>query len=138
VPFLVERMIFDHVDLRVRNIAEATSFYDAVMPIVGLNHKREIGNHVLYYRKTAKTPAECIILFEDPEHVPTGTCLAFYAGTYEEVDRSAAQLGPAGALNLEGPMRCPEYSETYYAVFFRDPSGNRLEIVCRRPQPNAV
>jgi len=129
----MERMIFDHVDLRVRNIAEAKPFYDVVMPLVGLNHKREIGDHVLYYRKAAKVPAECIILFEDPAHTPTRTCLAFYASTYDEVDKAASQLQAAGALDIEGPMRCPEYSETYYAVFFRDPSGNRLEIVCRRP-----
>jgi len=129
----MERMIFDHVDLRVRNIAEATPFYDVVMKAVGLNHKREIGDHVLYYRKVGKVPAECIILFEDPVHAAPRTCLAFYAATYAEVDKAAALLSDAGARDVEGPMLCPEYSETYYAVFFRDPSGNRLEIVCRRP-----
>lgn len=130
----MERMIFDHIDLRVRSIAEATPFYDVVMPAVGLNHKREIGDHVLYYRKRGKVPAECIVLFEDPMHEPTRTCTAFYAATYEEVDQAAEKLkDAAGARDIEGPMRCPEYSETYYAVFFRDPSGNRLEVVCRKP-----
>lgn len=129
----MERMIFDHVDLRVQNIAQSLPFYDAVMKVVGLNHKRPMGDHVLYYRKIGKVPAECVVLFEDPNHVPTRTVLAFYAATYEEVDRAAEQLRTAGARDIEGPMRCPEYSETYYAVFFRDPSGNRLEVVCRRP-----
>jgi catechol 2,3-dioxygenase-like lactoylglutathione lyase family enzyme len=133
----MERMILDHVDLRVRSIANCVPFYDVVMNAVGLNHKRAIGDHILYYRKRGKVPAECIILFEDPSHVPTQTVLAFYAATYEEVDRAAAQLGAAGARDIEGPMRCPEYSETYYAVFFRDPSGNRLEVVCRRPSPSS-
>jgi catechol 2,3-dioxygenase-like lactoylglutathione lyase family enzyme len=126
-------MIFDHVDLRVHSIAECEAFYDVVMPAVGLNHKRAIRDHVLYYRKIGKVPAECIVLFEDRDHAASGTVLAFYAATYEDVDRFAAQLSTAGARAIEGPMRCPEYSDTYYAVFFRDPSGNRLEVVCRRP-----
>ncbi|MGH7659620.1 MAG: VOC family protein [Vulcanimicrobiaceae bacterium] len=129
----MERSIFDHVDLRVRSLAESAPFYDVAMPALGLHHKREIGEHILYYRKIGRVPAECIVLFEDTQHVPTGTVLAFYAPTYAEVDATAAKLCAAGARNVEGPLRCPEYSETYYAFFFTDPSGNRLEVVCRRP-----
>jgi catechol 2,3-dioxygenase-like lactoylglutathione lyase family enzyme len=117
----------------VHSIAEVTPFYDAFMPAVGMHHKRAIGDHVLYYRKIGKIPAECIILFEEPAHRASETVLAFYAATYEEVDTVANTMKNAGFTNIEGPMRYPEYSETYYAAFFRDPSGNRLEIVCRRP-----
>jgi len=123
------------VDLRVRSIAEATSFYDVFMHAVGLHHKRAIGDHVLYYRKVGKVPAECIILFEEPAHRATETVIAFYAATYEEVDAVANAMKTAGFTDIEGPQRYPEYSETYYAAFFRDPSGNRLEIVCRKPAP---
>jgi len=35
------------------------------------------------------------------------------------------------ALDIEGPVPCPEYTEKYYAVFFKDPDGNRLEVVYR-------
>ncbi|MBV8600062.1 MAG: VOC family protein [Candidatus Eremiobacteraeota bacterium] len=129
----MDRPIFDHLDLRVRNLHEASPFYDRLMPVVGLNHRRAIGDHVLYYRKLAKVPAEVVVLFEDPAHEPTQSVVAFYAESYEEVDAAAAILAGAGAQAIEGPMLCPEYSETYYAVFFRDPSGNRLEVVCRRP-----
>src|SRR5579872_4590633 len=115
----MDRPIFDHIDLRVRSIAEATPFYDALMPLVGLHHKRAIGDHVLYYRKVGKVPAECIILFEGPHHAPTETCTAFYAKNYADVDTAAAALREAGARDIEGPMLCPEYSPTYYAVFFR-------------------
>ena len=121
------------MDLRVHSIAEATLFYDVFMPAVGLHHKRAIGDHVLYYRKVGKVPAECIVLFEDPAHRATQTVLAFYAATYEEVDAVANAIKTAGFTDIEGPQRYPEYSETYYAAFFRDPSHNRLEIVCRRP-----
>ena len=48
-----------------------------------------------------------------------------------EVDRLAEIVVRAGARNVEGPG----YDEGpgYYAVFFEDPSGNRLEI-CHRTE----
>jgi len=32
---------------------------------------------------------------------------------------------------VEGPMFNPEYEPGYYAIFFEDPCGNRLEVCCR-------
>ena len=43
-------------------------------------------------------------------------------------DEIAALALEAGARNMSGPRACPEYSPTYYAAFFDDPSGNPLEI----------
>jgi len=47
------------------------------------------------------------------------------------VNRLAAIARSAGARAMSGPRACPEYSSTYYAAFFNDPSGNRLEICFR-------
>jgi len=33
---------------------------------------------------------------------------------------------------LEGPEVCVDYSPGYYAFFFEDPDGNKLEICCRK------
>jgi predicted enzyme related to lactoylglutathione lyase len=74
---------------------------------------------------------EFIGLIEDPAHVPNATRLAFWANTHAEVDRVAVVVRSAGARNIEGPMFCPEYSPTYYGLFFEDPSGNRLEVCSR-------
>jgi catechol 2,3-dioxygenase-like lactoylglutathione lyase family enzyme len=38
----------------------------------------------------------------------------------------------AGGKNLEGPEICVDYSPGYYAFFFEDPDGNKLEICCRK------
>jgi catechol 2,3-dioxygenase-like lactoylglutathione lyase family enzyme len=62
--------------------------------------------------------------------VPNENRIAFWVERPEEVDRIAALLEPAGALELSGPKRMP-YGPDYYAVFFADPSGNRLEIYHR-------
>ena len=49
----------------------------------------------------------------------------------EEVERMAAVVRSAGGRITSGPKVYPEYRGTYFAVFFEDPSGNRLEVVYR-------
>ena len=78
---------------------------------------------------------EFIALIEDRAHRPTATRLAFWCDTKQEVDAFAVVLGKTAADNIEGPMFCPEYSPTYYAVYFDDPCGNRLEVCCRTAKP---
>ncbi|MBV9129472.1 MAG: VOC family protein, partial [Verrucomicrobia bacterium] len=69
-------------------------------------------------------------LTESPGHVANENRIAFWAEGPAEVDRLALVATRAGARNVEGPGW---EDETYYAVFFEDPCGNRLEI-CHRTQ----
>ena len=50
----------------------------------------------------------------------------------EDVERVASIAHEAGALDLSGPKEMP-YGPGYYAAFFADPSGNRLEVYVRPP-----
>ncbi len=68
---------------------------------------------------------------EDRNHQPNGTRISFWAETRDEVDRIAKLVREIGGKNLEGPELCSEYSLGYYAFFFEDPDGNKLEICCR-------
>lgn len=70
---------------------------------------------------------------ESPRHTPNETRIAFWADSTDEVDRLAEVVRRAGGRNIEGPG----YDEGpgYYAVFFEDPCGNRLEI-CHREAKN--
>ena len=71
---------------------------------------------------------EFVGVTESPQHVVNECRIAFWAESRREVERLAAMAIQAGARNVEGPL----YEEAdYYAVFFEDPSGNRLEICCR-------
>ena len=53
------------------------------------------------------------------------------AETRGQVDRVAKIVREAGGQNLEGPQIWPEYRPGYYALFFEDPDGNKLEVCCR-------
>ena len=52
--------------------------------------------------------------------------MAFTADSRDEVDRVAALLDSIGAREIDGPSEA--YGPNYYAVFFEDPDGNKLEV----------
>jgi predicted enzyme related to lactoylglutathione lyase len=127
----MNRRLFDHIDLRVRSLAEAKPFYAVLLPAVGFPEFCETPIGIAYDAVRDHPKPEFVGLIEDISHVPNATRIAFWMDTKEDVDRVAAAITAAGARNVEGPMFCPEYSATYYGMFFEDPSGNRLEVCCR-------
>jgi predicted lactoylglutathione lyase len=123
--------LLDHIDLRVKDLAASRAFYDAFMRAFHLRGRPfEEGCHV-YVRTIDRVAHEAVVLIEDHKHAPSAVRIAFAAPSREEVDRITAAAVAAGAHNVEGPMPCPEYIESYYAAFFEDPDGNRLEVCYR-------
>ena len=119
---------FDHIDLRVRSLAEARPFYETLLPTLGFTRKVEIDGWLQYEAEGPDGATEFVGVTESPQHVANECRIAFWAGSIREVDRLATIAVQAGARHVEGPL----YEESsYYAVFFEDPSGNRLEICCR-------
>ncbi len=127
--------LFDHVDLRVRDLAEARRFYDVLMPALGFTGFSTTPMGVAYEARSDHPKPEFFGLIEDPGHVPNGSRLAFWAETSEQVDRIGQIVQQSGALEFEDAAWCPEYSPSYYAVYFADPCGNRLEVCCRLARP---
>jgi catechol 2,3-dioxygenase-like lactoylglutathione lyase family enzyme len=124
--------LFDHIDLRVHDLQKADSFYGQFLPEIGFPVRIvESATVISFEARSESEKPEFIALDEEPGYQPSSTRIAFWADHKSEVDRLGPILQQAGARNIEGPMACPEYSPTYYAVFFEDPSGNRLEVCCR-------
>lgn len=55
--------------------------------------------------------------------------VAWMAASREDVDAMHAHLQSIGATVLDPPADYPQYGEGYYAVFFADPDGLKLEYV---------
>jgi Predicted lactoylglutathione lyase len=91
-----------------------------------------------FYAGGGERPLEFFCFSEDKNHRPNGTRIAFWADTREEVDQISKLVRDAGGKNLEGPEVCEDYSPGYYAFFFEDPDGNKLEICCREKPVFAV
>ena len=124
--------LYDHIDLRVRDLAVARPFYEVLLPALGFTRKTDIPGWFQYEAPAADNgPAAFFGVTESSGHVANQTRIAFWADCSAQVDRLAETASRAGAQNMEGPGW---EDPTYYAVFFEDPSGNRLEI-CHRTAP---
>lgn len=121
---------FGHIDLRVRDAAKAASFYSKLLPELGFTRTFHGGGWHVFAAEGELPQAAYFAFTEDPGHVPNANRIAFWVPSREEVDRIARVVREAGGLEIEGPEPQP-YSSTYYAVFFSDPSGNRLEVYPR-------
>ena len=122
---------FDHIDLRVSNLSEARLFYGVLLPALGFS--KDVSDETWFQFET-ESPSGAGSFFgitESSHHVPNETRIAFWAESTSEVDRLSEVICRVGGRNIEGPG----YDEgpDYYAVFFEDLCGNRLEICHRTP-----
>jgi catechol 2,3-dioxygenase-like lactoylglutathione lyase family enzyme len=122
---------FDHIDLRVRDMKVAREFYGKFLPQLGFVRESPGEDFHTFYAAGGDNPAEFFGFTQDENHQPNGTRIAFWADMREEVDWLANLVREAGGKTLEGPEICVDYSLGYYAFFFEDPDGNKLEICCR-------
>lgn len=129
----MKRRYFDHIDLRVRDLRVAKRFYRKVLPALGFTEPGDDGEWFSMYAKGKGKPP-FFGLTEDREHRPNGTRISFWAESRAEVDRVAKVVKRAGGKVLEGPEVCVDYTPDYYAFFWEDPDGNKLEI-CHRTRP---
>ena len=122
---------FDHIDLRVKDMSIARKFYGKFLPQLGFVEERPGKKYHSFYSAGGDRPSEFFGFTQDKNHKPNGTRIAFWADTREEVDRLAKSVRKAGGKAPEGPEICRRYPAGYYAFFFEDPEGNKLEICCR-------
>jgi glyoxylase I family protein len=125
----------DHIYLAVSDFAVSEAFYDAVMRALGFyKSDRPIGGerHAHYFNRALQLsirPARTARA-HDP-YSPGLHHLCLQVATSDDVDAACASVRGLG-IEATPPRTYPEYSEDYYATFFEDPDGIRLEIVARR------
>jgi predicted enzyme related to lactoylglutathione lyase len=121
------RRLYDHIDLRAPKLTEVTSFYEHLLPALGFVRRVDVEGWLQFEAADGEITAFFGVT-ESPGHVANENRIAFWVETNHDVDRLAEVALRAGARAMEGPM---PYEPGYYAVFFEDPCGNRLEI-CHR------
>jgi glyoxylase I family protein len=127
---------FHHVDLVVSSILRSLPFYRELLEPLGWHRVGEVegerGETIWYISgpgsslglRQAQTPSE-----EPFDRYRVGVHhLAFEAATRRDVDERADWLRGRGVSIESGPEEY-WYIPGYYAVFFYDPDGIKLEIV---------
>jgi catechol 2,3-dioxygenase-like lactoylglutathione lyase family enzyme len=131
----------DHVYLSVADIERSERFYDAVMQRLGFRKgdKAVAGErHAHYFNRALQIslrPAHAHTP-HDP-YAPGLHHLCLQVRTPADVDQAAAALRELG-IDATAPQHYPQYNPDYYATFFTDPDGLRLELVCRTPYRDAL
>lgn len=146
-----------HIDLSVSDPDRAIPFYDAFFralgfrrfesaepDFVGSNPRRAAwfirypGSPALFGVEVR--PAAGVSRAREIDRYAPGTHhMAFHAESREAVDAIYAALRDAGGTVLDPPKDYggqPAYGDSYYAVFFADPDGAKLEVVYE-PTTNA-
>jgi catechol 2,3-dioxygenase-like lactoylglutathione lyase family enzyme len=122
----------DHVYFTVSDLAASERFYDRVLvdvlghvklraPIGGDPHVHYVNRHFSIALRPARTRSA---------HDPYAPGLHHFCLRVEDaaaVDRVAAALVASGVA-ASAPRLYPEYAPDYYATFFDDPDGLRLEV----------
>jgi catechol 2,3-dioxygenase-like lactoylglutathione lyase family enzyme len=134
----VER--FHHIDLVVSDLERSLSFYAGLLEPLGYTRRSEIegerGERVIYLGTDS---LESVGLRAAQSRADDGPYdryavglhhIAFAAPSRAVVDERAGWLRAHGATIESGPEEYP-YSRGYYAVFFYDPDGLKLEFVHR-------
>ncbi len=126
-------MPFDHIDLRVPDLKAAEPSYRCLLPRLGFRTEEKVEGWLQFVVGDGTHSPPFFGVTEDANHRPNANRIACRAASTQEVNDLAAFIRELGACNIEGPCFETE-AETYYAVFFEDPWGNRLEV-CYRSSP---
>jgi catechol 2,3-dioxygenase-like lactoylglutathione lyase family enzyme len=121
---------FGHIDLRVTDIAAALAFYDELLPALGFTERYHGEEWKVWTTKDPLPSTAYFAIVEEPSHVANSNRIAFWVASASEVERVTEIAERTGAVDLSGPKLMP-YGPGYYASFFNDPSGNRLEVYVR-------
>jgi glyoxylase I family protein len=130
-----------HVDLVCRDLDASLAFYAAVLGPLGLATPHlvpgERGESIHYLRFPAVGSGSIGLrqALESQEfelYAPGLHHLALTVETRDDVDAAHAAATAAGAEVLHAPRLWPEYHPGYYATFFLDPDGFRLEVAASR------
>jgi catechol 2,3-dioxygenase-like lactoylglutathione lyase family enzyme len=128
----------DHLVIRVSDFERSKAFYDTVLGFLGFERKYTFGKAAGWSNgKTLYWIGEADAEGKKRKHRIGNIGFHHYAfelGKRRDVDDLYAVLKQHKITVVDPPADYPDYGEGYYAVFFTDPDGLKLEgMVCKPP-----
>ncbi len=134
----MKRGAVHHIDLTVKDPVASRRFYESVLGFMGfavvdtyeygfdmdLRDGGRLVTSIGILRARGDNAARAHDRYSPGLHH-----VAWYAESREDVDAIYALLRSIGATILDAPADYPRYGPGYYAVFFADPDGLKLEYV---------
>jgi catechol 2,3-dioxygenase-like lactoylglutathione lyase family enzyme len=128
--------MLSHLGLNVVDLAASSAYYDELLPLLGYERFGDTPGQAAY-RPVADSRGGYVFLY--PASEPSYSAgaaglqhLAFAVPTRAAVDAVHERAVALGSTVQDPPRLWPEYSPTYYAAFWFDPDGFKLEALCLR------
>jgi predicted lactoylglutathione lyase len=123
-----ERQMIGYVTLGTNDLPRAAAFYDALLGEIGIKRMMDFGRGYAWGTSMDRPMLGIMTPYDkQPATVGNGVMVALAVDSREKVDRlyrKALELGGADA-GPAGPR-----GEGFYAGYFRDLDGNKLNVFC--------
>ena len=132
----------DHIYLTVSDMARSEAWYDKVLGLLDFRKSdftiaktphRHYFNPVMQI--TIRPAREGFTPHDS--YSPGLHHLCLQVASNDDVDRLAVALNEMG-IDCSAPAFHTDYAPDYYAIFFSDPDGVRLEVMARRAARNMI
>ena len=119
-----------YVILGTNDLPRARSFYDALLAEMGVKRMMEFGERGSAWAAAMDKPMLCIMTPYDkrPATVGNGVMVGIAADSSDQVDRVHRKALELGGTDEGPPGLRPEGGEGFYAAYFRDLDGNKLDV----------
>lgn len=124
-----------HLGINVPDLSAAKRYYDALMPLVGFEPFFHTDGE-FSYRPAHDKPGTYLFFYPALEHHEYSSQqaglqhLAFIVRRRSSVHAVHHHIIGIGGTVIHPPRHFPEYPGHYYATFWYDPFGIKLEAVC--------
>ncbi|WP_223786586.1 VOC family protein [Marinicella meishanensis] len=122
-----------YVTMGTNDLPRATAYYDALFKSIGVGRFLEEDNYFVAWSPGQNAPGVSVTIpfNQEAATVGNGNMVALYLETPEQVDafyQKALELG--GTDEGQPGFRPPEANKGFYAGYFRDLDGNKLNAFC--------
>ena len=122
-----------YVTVGTNDLKKAAAYYDALFGSIGIGRFMERENYFVAWAPAPNAPSVAVSRPFDgkPATAGNGTMVALYMDSREKVDafhRKALELG--GSNEGDPGFRPADKTSGFYAAYFRDPDGNKLNAFC--------
>jgi predicted lactoylglutathione lyase len=119
-----------YVVLGTNDLPRAATFYDALLGEIGLTRQMDFGERGYAWGENMDAVMLCIMTPFDGKAatVGNGTMTAIGVNSRDEVERIHAKALELGGENEGAPGLRAEGGDGFYAAYFRDLDGHKLDV----------
>jgi catechol 2,3-dioxygenase-like lactoylglutathione lyase family enzyme len=125
-----------YITIGAVDIEQAKTFYDSILGIIGWKQFADYGDPIGDAQNETgdgQTIWICQPFDGGTALAGNGIMIGFDAETKQQLHAFHDAAIKAGGRDEGAPGPRPAYGPNWYAAYLRDPTGNKLAIVCRKP-----